>query len=115
MPGPGLLMAFARRRIARRKSMDRCMDGGRVLLTVDARRLPSAATTAAKTPASATTGGVGQFSGAAWAGTFADPDKNQSSGAVEHAFESYIGTVPGWDGSMEALAGTSWCAPWRLN
>ena len=68
--------------------MDRCMDCGGVLLTVDRRCLPSAATSAAETPAPATTGGVGQFSGAAWAGTSARCDASQGSGAVEHAFES---------------------------
>jgi len=66
--------------------MDRCMDCGGVLLTVNRRCLPSAATTAAKTPGSAATGGVGQYSGAAWAGTSACCDASQGSGAVEHAF-----------------------------
>jgi len=66
--------------------MDWRMDCGGVLLTVDDGCLPSAATRAAKAPASATTGGVGQFSRAAWAGTSASCDTSQSSGAVEHAF-----------------------------
>ena len=66
--------------------MDRRMYCGGVLLTVDDGYLPSAATGAAKAPASATTGGVGQISGAAWAGTFAYRDASQSSRAVEHTF-----------------------------
>jgi hypothetical protein len=66
--------------------MDPCMDCGGVLLTVDSRCLPSAATTAAETPAAATTGGVGQYSGAAWASTSAYGNASQRSGAVEHAF-----------------------------
>lgn len=71
------------------------MDGGGVLLTVDGRSLPSAATIAAKTPASATTSGVGQFSGAAWAGTSAYCDASQGSGAVEHAFAHRTARIAG--------------------
>src|SRR5437879_3643798 len=63
------------------------MDCCGVFLTVDRRCLPSAATTAAEAPATATTGGVGQFSGAAWARTSAHGDASQCSGAGEHAFE----------------------------
>ena len=62
------------------------MDCGGVILTVDRRCLPRAATTAAETPATATTGRVGQFPGAAWARTSAHGDASQCSGAVEHAF-----------------------------
>src|SRR5260370_29795288 len=62
------------------------MDCGRVLLTVDDGCLPSATTSTAKAPASATKVRVGQFSKAARAGTFADSNTSQSSGAIEHAF-----------------------------
>jgi len=62
------------------------MDCSGVLLTVDDGCLPSAATSAAKAPAPATKGAVGQFSGAAWAGTFGYCDSSQSSRTVEHAF-----------------------------
>jgi len=71
------------------------MDCGGVLLTVDRRCLPSAATTAAETPATATTGAVGQFSGAAWARTSAHGDASQCSGAVEHAFENRTARTAG--------------------
>jgi len=66
--------------------MNRCVDCGGVILSVDGCRFPSAATAAAETPAAATTDGVGQFSGAARAGTFADLDSSQRSSSVEHAF-----------------------------
>src|SRR5258708_17181113 len=83
---PACSLGFARRLIARGANVDRCVDCGGVLLAVDSRCFPSAATSAAETPASATTGGVGQFPGAPWAGTFADGDTSESSRARQHAF-----------------------------
>src|SRR5260370_27873394 len=82
-PQPGL-RAFRRRRTARPESMDRCVDCGRVLLSVDGRCLPSAATTAAETPATTTTGGAGQFSSATGPRTSAHGNPNQCTRAVDH-------------------------------
>src|SRR5258708_4102327 len=75
--------------------MARCMDCGGVLPAIDGRCFPRATTTSAKTPPSATTGGVGQFSGAAWAGTSANCHASESSDAVEHAFANGTAGIAG--------------------